>query len=88
MLTRPLLAVCLADFAGLTGFYLLLSVVPAYAAEHGAGRSGAGLTTAALMVSTVAAEFAAPRAVARFGARPVLAAGLLLLGCPRCCCRC
>jgi MFS family permease len=82
LLTRPLVAVCLADFVGLTAFYLLLSVVPAYATEHGAGDIGAGLTTAALMLSTVAAEFAVPRAMAWFGPRAVLAVGLALLGLP------
>ncbi|MEV0716930.1 MFS transporter [Asanoa sp. NPDC050611] len=79
LLTRPLLLVSAADFLGLTSFYLLLSVVPAYVAGGGVG---AGLSTGTLMLSTVAAELALPRLLARFGYRTVLAAGLLLLGLP------
>ena len=43
---------------------------------------GAGLSTAVLMISTVPAEFALPRLVARFGYRSVLAVGLVLVGAP------
>lgn len=82
LVSRTLMLVFLADFAGLTSFYLLLSVVPQYAASAGAGGAGAGLTTAVLMGATVAAEFAMPRLVAMFGHRTVLAAGLALLGVP------
>ena len=82
LITAPLLRVLFIDFAGLTSFYLLLSVVPLYTASAGAGELGAGLATATLMGATVAAEFAAPRMVARFGHRTVLAAGLVLLGMP------
>jgi predicted MFS family arabinose efflux permease len=64
-----------------TSFYLLLTAVPLYATSS-AGRIGAGLTTAALTFSTVAAEFVTPRLVAKFGYRLVFAAGLLLLGVP------
>ena len=74
LVTRPLLLVFTADFCGLTAFYLLLSVVPQYA--------GSGLTTGALMLSTVAAEFAMPWLTARLGERSVLAGGLVLLGVP------
>lgn len=82
LITAPLLRVLFIDFAGLSSFYLLLSVVPLYTASAGAGEIGAGLVTATLMGATVAAEFAAPRMVARFGHRAVLAAGLVLLGLP------
>ena len=81
LLSGPLMAVFLADFGALTGFYLLLPVVPMYASTAG-GRAGAGLCTAVLMISTVAAEFALPRLVARYGYRPVLTAGLVLIGAP------
>jgi hypothetical protein len=37
-------------------FYLLLSVVPLYAADLGIGTAGAGLTTGVLMFTAVAAE--------------------------------
>jgi predicted MFS family arabinose efflux permease len=82
ILTRPLLLVFLASFGAMTGFYLLLSVVPLYAESVGAGGVGAGLVTGALMAATVAGELAIPRLLARFGHRAVLAAGLVLLGAP------
>jgi MFS family permease len=82
LITPPLLRVLFIDFAGLTSFYVLLSVVPLYTASAGTGELGAGLATATLMGATVAAEFAMPRMVARFGHRAVLAAGLVLLGMP------
>jgi predicted MFS family arabinose efflux permease len=66
----------------MTGFYLLLSVVPLYAESIGAGGVGAGLVTGALMAATVASEPAVPRLIGRFGHRLVLAAGLVLLGAP------
>jgi predicted MFS family arabinose efflux permease len=81
LVSAPLVAVFLADFGALTGFYLLLPVVPTYAAAAGGG-VGAGLSTAVLMISTVLAEFALPRLVARFGYRTVLAVGLVLVGAP------
>jgi predicted MFS family arabinose efflux permease len=71
-----------SSFGALASFYLLLSVVPLYATSAGAGGTGAGLVTGALMFSTMAAEFAAPRLMARFGYRLGLGAGLLLLGVP------
>jgi predicted MFS family arabinose efflux permease len=82
MMTRPLLLVFVSAFGSSMGFYLLVSVVPLYAASIGAGGVGAGLATGALMLATVAADLVAPRLVARFGYRAVLAAGLLLLGVP------
>jgi MFS family permease len=82
MVTRPLLLAYASAFGSATGFYLLLSAVPLYAASIGVGGTGAGLATGALMLSTVAAEPVAPRLVARFGYRTTLAAGLVLLGAP------
>jgi predicted MFS family arabinose efflux permease len=80
--SRPMVLVLFASFFTMVGFYLLLSVVPLYAAESGGGNSGAGLATAAFMLSTVLAQLGMPRVMARFGYRTVLAAGLLLLGIP------
>jgi predicted MFS family arabinose efflux permease len=74
--------VFVASFGAMTGFYLLLSVVPLYAGSVGAGGVGAGLATGALMAATVAGELAVPRLTARFGYRMMLAAGLVLLGAP------
>ena len=82
LLTRPLLLYFLSAFGSMTSFYLLLSVVPLYASSAGASGIGAGLTTGALMLTTVAAELATPALLARLGYRVVLAAGLVLLGAP------
>jgi MFS family permease len=72
----------IAAVGSLSGFYLLLSVVPLYAAAAGAGGLGAGLTTGTMMLSTVLVELAVPRLVGRLGDRAVMALGLILLGVP------
>jgi predicted MFS family arabinose efflux permease len=72
----------LVSFAALFGFQLLLSVVPLYADEVGGGSSGAGLATAAFMLSTVLTQIQMPRILGRYGYRRALAAGLLFLGVP------
>ncbi|MFB4307128.1 MFS transporter [Actinomadura sp. GTD37] len=82
LVTRPLALVFAATFTSLAGVFLLLSVVPMYAVDGGAGRTGAGLATGALMLTTVLAELALPRLIDRFGYRTVLAAGTLLLALP------
>ncbi len=74
--------VLMSSFGALTSFYLLLSVTPMYAVSAGAGSSVAGLVTAALMLACVAAEFAAPALMRRYGNRVVFAFGALLLGGP------
>ena len=65
-----------------SSFYLLLSTVPEYARATGASTGLAGLTTTALTLSSVATYLAVPRLIARYGYRPVLAAGLAALGAP------
>jgi predicted MFS family arabinose efflux permease len=82
LLSPGLVRVFGCEFGALTSFYLLLSVVPLYAASRGVASNAAGLATGALMLSTVAAELATPRLVSRFGYRVVLAAALLLMGAP------
>jgi predicted MFS family arabinose efflux permease len=82
LVTRTLALYLISAFGSMVSFYLLLAVVPLYATAAGAGRVGAGLTTGALMLATVAAELLTPALLARFGYRLVLAAGLLLLGAP------
>ncbi|QIN77349.1 MFS transporter [Rubrobacter marinus] len=82
LLTGAMLALVSSTLASLVGFNLLLSVVPLYANEVGGGSTGAGFATAAFMLSTVLAQTQMPRALSRFGYRPVLAAGLLSLGLP------
>ncbi|NEA26545.1 MFS transporter, partial [Actinomadura bangladeshensis] len=82
LVTRPLVLVLAVTVTSLSGVFLLLSVVPMYAVDGGAGRAGAGLATGALMLTTVLAELALPRLLTRFGYRTVLAAGTLLLAAP------
>src|SRR5215831_17913945 len=74
LLSVPLAATFLAEFASLTSFFLLLSVMPMLAAAAGAGSTGAGLITGSLLLGTVAAEVAAAAAIRRFGYRAMLAA--------------
>ena len=80
-MTRPVVLFTLVAFAALFGFQLLLSVVPVYADEAG-GSSGAGLATAAFMLTTVLTQIQMPRILGRYGYRRALAAGLLFLGVP------
>ena len=82
LLTRPVVLLTLVAFAALSGFQLLLSVVPLYADEAGGGSSGAGLATAAFMLSTVLAQIQMPRVLARHGYGRALAGGLVFLGVP------
>lgn len=82
LLTRPVILLALIAFATLFGFQLLLSVVPLYADGTGGGSLGAGLATAAFMLSTVFTQAQMPRVLDRFGYRAVLTVGLLLLGLP------
>ncbi|MDQ4115589.1 MAG: MFS transporter [Actinomycetota bacterium] len=75
-----LLLVC--ALLGFGGYALLLPVVPLWAARGGSGEFGAGLSTGVLMAVTVATQFGVPTLLRRFGHRPVLAVGALLLGLP------
>ncbi|MGW4563007.1 MFS transporter [Streptomyces sp. NPDC004561] len=77
LLTRGLLLRFVSVVGSNVSFFLLLSAVPVHA-----GRSGAGLATGSLMLSTVLGELAGPRILGRYGSRGPLAAGLLLLGAP------
>lgn len=82
LVTRALLLRFVSLFGSSVGFNLLLSAVPLYAQESGGGEHAAGLATGALMLATVVGELATPALTARYGYRPVLAAGLVLLGAP------
>jgi MFS family permease len=82
IISRPLALVFLAEFCALTGFYLLLSVTPMYAAAAGVGSAGAGLVTGVLLLGTVAAELSASVLMKRHQYRTLLAAGAVLLGGP------
>ncbi|MEV7186341.1 MFS transporter [Kitasatospora sp. NPDC093102] len=81
LVTRALLLRFVSLLGSSVGFNLLLSAVPLYARESG-GEHAAGPATGALMLATVVGELAAPSLTSRFGYRPVLAAGLVLLGAP------
>ena len=82
LLSGPVALLALATFANIAGFQLLLSVVPLYAEASGGGPSGAGLATAAFMLSTVLTQVKMPTILRRFGNRRVLVAGVLCLGLP------
>jgi len=82
ILTRPMVRLLVAALGALGSFYLLMPVVPSYAAGTGAGGVGAGLSTGVLMLGTVLTELAAPALISRYGHRTVVALALLLLGVP------
>ncbi|MFE9628501.1 MFS transporter [Streptomyces sp. NPDC006527] len=83
LVTRPLLLRFVTVVGSSASFFLLLSVVPAYAQSvPGRGSDTAGLVTGVLMLATVAGELVAPWLGARCGHRVLLGAGLLLLGAP------
>jgi predicted MFS family arabinose efflux permease len=76
---RSLFAV---NMLGFLSYSLLLSALPAHAAELGSGLTAAGSVTTVFLLATVAAQAAVPALVARLGIGPVLIAGLLALGLP------
>ena len=83
LLTGRTVLFLVAAMSAATSFYLLLTVVPLYALTWpGAQTAGVGLATGVLMLTTVAAELAAPRVIARIGRRTTLAISLVLLGLP------
>ena len=69
LLTGRTVLFLLAAVSAATSFYVLLTVVPLYVTRSGAQAAGAGLATAVLMLTTVVAELAAPRVIARLGRR-------------------
>lgn len=72
----------LLSVAGFAGYAALLAVGPSWAVHGGATEAGAGLVNGVLLAATVAAQLAVPRALATWGTRRVLVAGLLVLGLP------
>jgi predicted MFS family arabinose efflux permease len=82
IISGPLALVFVAEFFALTSFYLLLSVMPLYAARAGAGSAGAGLVTGALLLGTVLAELAASKLMNACAYRTLIVAGLVLMGIP------
>lgn len=85
LVTAPFARLLLVELGAMTSFYLLVAVVPMYATSlspGGAGGLGAGLSTAVLMLASVAGECVTPALAGRLGYPRMLAAGLLLLGGP------
>jgi MFS family permease len=81
LLSLPLALTFLVEFTSLSSFFLLPSVLPMLAAAAGAS-TGAGLVTGSLLLGTVIAEAAASALIGRFGYRPAIGAGAVLLGAP------
>ncbi|MES9541808.1 MFS transporter [Actinomadura sp. NPDC000600] len=79
---RQMIFLLAASLGALTGFYLLVPVVPLYTATGGSGDTGAGLSTGVMMAATVLMELAVPAVLSRCGYRMGMALGLLLLGVP------
>jgi predicted MFS family arabinose efflux permease len=67
---------------GFLSYSVLLSALPAHAAERGYGLTAAGAVTTAFLATTVAGQGAVPALVRRWGLGPVLAGGLLALSVP------
>ena len=67
---------------GFLSYSLLLSALPAHAADLGSGLTASGSVTTVFLVATVLAQAAVPAAVARLGTGPVLTVGLVLMGLP------
>lgn len=80
MRSWPFRLMLVATVLGFGGYALLLPVVPLWASA--AGGLAAGATTGALMLTTILTQIGVPRLVGRWGYRPVLGAGLVLLGAP------
>lgn len=67
---------------GFASYCLTLASLPAYAVAGGAAVDTAGVVTAVFLVATIAVQSVVPALTARYGAGPVLAAGLVALGAP------
>jgi predicted MFS family arabinose efflux permease len=67
---------------GFLSYSLLLSALPAHAADTGAGLTAAGSVTTVFLVVTVLVQGLVPALVRRWGVGAVLAGGLVALGLP------
>jgi MFS family permease len=79
LLPSGLLRAVLAEVAALTSYYLLLAATPLFLARTGAGAAGVGVVSAALLGATLVSEAMSARLLARTGAVPVAATGLILM---------
>lgn len=82
ILTRAFASMLGCSLGAMVSCYLLMSTLPVFAARHGGGELGAGLTTGAMMLTTILMEPLVPRMASRYGYRATLAAGLVLMGLP------
>ncbi|WP_028646841.1 MFS transporter [Nocardiopsis sp. CNT312] len=71
-----------ATAVGFCGFAAVLPLVPLWATRGGAGEFGAGSTTTAFMLTTVATQIFMPRLLERCGYRWILPVGCLVMGVP------
>ncbi|MCR3718824.1 MULTISPECIES: MFS transporter [Prauserella salsuginis group] len=71
-----------ATALALTGFSLLLPVVPLWAVRQGAGTFAAGAATGVFMASTVVTQLGTGLLVRRYGYRTAILAGIAFLGVP------
>lgn len=77
---RPFMALLVASVGLFFGFSLLVSVVPLWVVDRGAGELAAGASTGVFMAATVLAQLLMAGLVRRFGYRAMSIAGALLLG--------
>jgi len=75
-------ALAAMTFFGCCSYAMLLPVAPLWAVHGGASEAGAGLVNGVLLLFTVITQLMVPSALQRFGWRPVLTVGMLLLGLP------
>ncbi|WP_026419113.1 MULTISPECIES: MFS transporter [Actinoalloteichus] len=80
--SRQMMLLLATTFGVFSSFYLLLSVVPQFAAANGAAEALAGATTGVYMFATVGLQVFMPRLLVRFGYRTLLLSGAVLLGAP------
>ncbi|WP_046470833.1 MFS transporter [Allosalinactinospora lopnorensis] len=79
---RDFLILLAATLLAFCNFAPLLSVLPLWSAGSGTGHGGVGGIAGTMMATTVGVQFLMPWILSRFGLRPILAAGALLLGTP------
>ncbi|GAB3169556.1 hypothetical protein GCM10027059_34570 [Myceligenerans halotolerans] len=80
--SRGFTVLLVVTFLALTNYAALLSVVPLWAAEGGAGSAAMGSTTGVMMTGTVAAQLAMPWLFRLLDLRTMVVVGAALLGIP------
>jgi MFS family permease len=77
-----MMALVVVSLTGFAGYAALLPVAPLWAVHGGANAAGSGLVNGVLLLGTIVTQLCVPAGLRRFGWRPVLAAGMVLLGVP------